>query len=160
MSSHNIVFCFLTYFGLSHAHVSAFHFETALVFHRGLSLWLARLSCRAIGYPGKAWGPAPTPGARPPQTYPLRANPLAGAALVGLPGIAERTSATMVRELGKTTTSCITHKPEGFHSTGQLGEVTGRRRSCRRAWGAAPIRGERDGPVWVQGSLFIGELQT
>lgn len=86
---------------------------------------------------------------------------MAGAALVGLLEITECTSATMVRELGKTTTttSCITHKPEGFHSTGQLGEVTGRRRSCRWAWGAAPIPGQRDGPVWVQGSLFIGELQ-
>lgn len=61
MSSHNSVFCFLTYFGLSHAHVSAFRFETALVFHTGLSLSLAWLSVGLSVIRGNTWGPAPTP---------------------------------------------------------------------------------------------------
>lgn len=104
---------------------------------------------RAVGYPGTGLRATPTQRVRPPRAFPLRANPEAGAALgfsLGLQNAPQQPRSGNLEI--KTTNKPYSSHACRAHSTGPLGEVTGRRRPGRRAWGAFPVWGEREGPVW------------
>lgn len=107
---------------------------------------------RAVGCPGTGMRAAPTPPVRPPQAFPLRPNPEAAAALglsLGLQNAPQQPRSGNLEI--KTTNKLYSSHACRIRSTGPLGEVTGRRRPSRRAWGAVPVRGEREGPVWGSG---------
>lgn len=151
-------FCFLTYFGLSHAHVSAFRFQTALVFHTGLSLSLAWLSVGLLRLFGKHLGPAPTPRVTFHRHFPSEPTMWLEQPLwvsLGLQNAPQQWS----RELGKTTRSCVTHMPAGFHSTRQFGGSQVDGDGANHSQGAAPIRGERTDLCGFRGPSLLVNLK-